>query len=290
MRNAGGTSRGRSNSLVVTAIALACLVGFANLVGAQGSKRYSISIASTILAEPGVANPLPIQIAGDELPKNSFIRIRGLPASATLSEGHMIAAGSWAVPLSALPTLKLTAPISESGKSQLTIALVGIDGTIWAEAKSSLAVVSAASIPIGSQEPNDSETTVATVGPAGAPPPDPPAAGGREAPDAGAAATPQPPALSAEDRERAIRLLGRGDQMMEEGDVASARLYYERAVDIGLAEAAISLAETYDPGELNRWPVMGLQPNIDLARQWYERALQLGAPEAGDRLRRLSSR
>jgi TPR repeat protein len=90
--------------------------------------------------------------------------------------------------------------------------------------------------------------------------------------------------------DRATRLVGRGDQMMQEGDVAGARLFYERAVDIGFAKAAIALAETYDPGELGRWPVRGLQPNVELARQWYERALQLGAPEAGERLRRLSSR
>jgi hypothetical protein len=258
---------------------------------AQGANRYSISIAATILAEPGVANPLPIQIAGNDLPKNSFIRIRGLPASATLSEGHQIAAGSWAVPLSALPTLKLTAPISDTGRTQLTITLVGIDGTVWAESTSSLAAVPAASIPLGTQDPQPPQTTVATVGPAGAPPPDPPAANRRGVPDAGAAAAaPQAPPLSAEDMERATRFVRRGDQLMQEGDVAGARLYYQRAVDIGLAKAAISLAETYDPGELSRWPVIGLQPDVEAAREWYERALQLGAAEAGERLRRLSSR
>jgi len=90
--------------------------------------------------------------------------------------------------------------------------------------------------------------------------------------------------------ERATRFVRRGDQLMQEGDVAGARLYYQRAVDIGLAKAAISLAETYDPGELSRWPVIGLQPDVEAAREWYERALQLGAAEARERLRRLSSR
>lgn len=271
---------------MVLALALACAVSFAN---AQTSGRYSISIAATILAEPGVANPLPIQIAGNALPKNSFIRIRGLPPSATLSEGHVIAAGSWAVPLSALPTLKLTAPISDNGRSQLTITLVGIDGTVWAEARSSLAVVPASSIPVTDEARSQKQTTVATVGPAGAPPPEPTPATRHGLNDTGVV-TPQAPELSAEDAERAERLLGRGNDMMEEGDVAGARLFYQRSVDIGLAKAAIAMAETYDPGELRRWPVRGLQPNIDLARQWYERALQLGAPEASDRLRRLSSR
>lgn len=251
------------------------------------SEDIAINVAAVILAEPGVETPFPIQIAtGGALPKNSFIRIRGLPTSATLSEGHVVAPGSWAVPLSALPSLKLAAPITETGRSELTIALVGIDGKVWAETKASLAIISAAALPVERQTP-PAQTNVAATGPAGAPPP------ALEAPSAGVQTVPGPRALaplSPKDSERARRFVERGNEMMEDGDVAGARLFYQRAAEIGLAEGAIALAETYDPNELRRWPVRGLQGNIELAREWYERARELGAPEAEARLRRLTAR
>jgi TPR repeat protein len=82
----------------------------------------------------------------------------------------------------------------------------------------------------------------------------------------------------------------KGNEQLQEGDIAGARLFYQRAVELGLARAAVALAETYDPNELNRLGVRGMQPDIEAARRWYERALQLGAPEANERLRRLTSR
>jgi len=273
---------------IVILAGMAALLGLGNITAAQAQgEGIAINVAAVILAEPGVETPFPIQIAtAGVLPKNSFIRIRGLPASATLSEGHVVAPGSWAVPLSALPSLKLAAPITETGRSELTIALVGIDGKVWAETKASLAIISAAALPVESQSP-PAQTNVAATGPAGAPPP------GLEVPSAGVQTVPGPRTLtplSPKDGERARRFVERGNQMMEDGDVAGARLFYKRAADIGLAEGAIALAETYDPNELRRWPVRGLEGNIDLAREWYERARELGAPEAEARLRRLTAR
>ena len=270
------------------------------LVGASSAEAqatrgtYSISIAAMLLAEPGVETPLPIQIApSDNLPKSSFIRIRGLPPSVTLSEGHVIAAGSWAVPLSALPTLKLAAPIAGTGKSELTVALVGIDGTVWAESKAALAVIAAASLPVGNHgQAQPVQTTVATVGPANpASKADVPPAITLPESSAGSSASKAPTRtpIKPEDNERAQGLIARGDDMLADGDVAGARLYYQRAADLGLARAAVLLAETYDPEELGRWRITGMRPDVKMARRWYEQALQLGAPEADARLRRLPS-
>lgn len=274
------------------AIALVCWAGVPVVASAQGAGgKYSISIAAMLLAEPGIETPLPIQIApGDDLPKNSFIRIRGLPPTATLSEGHVIAAGSWAVPLSGLPTLKLAAPNSGTSKSELTVALVGIDGNVWAEAKSTLAVISASSLPLGNQAPQTPPQATAAAGP-----PQPDTSNSVTQPEtSGAGAASAPPSsripTTPQDNERALGLVAKGNEMLEEGDVAAARLYYQRGADLGLAKAAVALAETYDPNELSRWPVAGLQADVATARRWYEHALQLGAPEANDRLRRLTSR
>jgi TPR repeat protein len=99
-------------------------------------------------------------------------------------------------------------------------------------------------------------------------------------------AAPQP-AVS-ETRERALRFLRKGNEMLAEGQVAPARPLFERGADLGLAEATMALAATYDPAELGRRPQLrGIQPDLEQARRWYERARMLGAPEAGERLRRL---
>jgi TPR repeat protein len=74
-------------------------------------------------------------------------------------------------------------------------------------------------------------------------------------------------------------LLARGDSLLGVGDIASARLFYERAADIGDGQAALRLGETYDPAFLER---ARLRVQGDRARAvlWYQRARELGASEA----------
>lgn len=87
-----------------------------------------------------------------------------------------------------------------------------------------------------------------------------------------------------------MRLVKRGDEQLADGGIAQARLLYERAADAGLAQGAMALAATYDPDELDRLGVRGLQPDGATAARWYERARQLGAVEAAQRLQRLGAR
>ena len=100
-----------------------------------------------------------------------------------------------------------------------------------------------------------------------------------------AAARPMAP----RDRERVQRLMQKGNQELEDGNVSVARLFYERAADAGLAEAAMALAVTFDLNELTKLKVRGIVPNAKEARRWYERARQLGAAEAERRMRLLSA-
>jgi TPR repeat protein len=92
-----------------------------------------------------------------------------------------------------------------------------------------------------------------------------------------------------EDRERALKLVKKGDEAMADGLVAPARLLYERAADLGLAQAAMALAGTYDAAELTRPNLRGIRPDAKEAKRWYERARQLGAGDANERLRRLGA-
>ena len=40
------------------------------------------------------------------LPKNSFVRVRGLPPTVSLSEGYATAPGAWSVPLTRWPACR----------------------------------------------------------------------------------------------------------------------------------------------------------------------------------------
>jgi TPR repeat protein len=93
--------------------------------------------------------------------------------------------------------------------------------------------------------------------------------------------------MTPQDRERASRLMKRGDELLELGDISGARLYYERSAEAGLAAAAMALAATYDAAELAHLKVRGIAADAKAAKRWYERARELGAGEAEGRLRRL---
>ncbi len=75
-------------------------------------------------------------------------------------------------------------------------------------------------------------------------------------------------------------LRGRGDELMGMGDVASARLFYERAADAGDAHAALLAGHTFNPAILARFGVKGMQGDAAEAEKWYRRAAELGEKSA----------
>ncbi len=241
----------------------------------------TINIGSVIFAEPATETPFPIQIGpADSLPKNSFVRIRGLPPAIALSEGHVIGPGAWAVPFISLPTLRISVPVGVTGKSDVTVSLVTVDGSVLTETRASLVIANAAQLASGKTEPEPKN--VASIGPATS-----------ALPGTGKGTTDIPKSSApprSEEQQRALRFVTKGNELLTEGDISTARLYYQRAIDAGLHEGALAMAETYDPSELARLGVRGLSADPEAARRWYERARQLGAPEADARLRRLGSR
>src|SRR5271155_3776568 len=78
-------------------------------------------------------------------------------------------------------------------------------------------------------------------------------------------------------------LLARGDWLFATGDVASARLLYERAADAGDARAAVRLGETFDPAYLDGSHMRGLHGDPDMAVLWYRHARDLGATGVASR-------
>lgn len=232
-----------------------------------------ISLPPTITGQAATQIAIVVEIGPTAtLPANCFVRIRGLPISVSLSEGHAIAPGSWAIPLASLANLKANLPVGQSGESAVTIHLVSVDGAVLAETQTTLVITAP-------PEPPKAEAPVRAEVPA---PPPPPAAAKPEP----KLPIPRPPELSAEQRQRAEKMMAQGDKFLESGNIEIARQFYQRAADAGYAAGALRLAATFDPGELSRLSIQ-VVPSPAEARRWYERAKELGAPEAEERLVRL---
>jgi hypothetical protein len=265
--------------LASIAAAMVCALA-ASPAWPQSTQRVVLTVPPSISAAPAAKTVLAISVGpANAVPRNSFVRVRGLPPMAALSDGHSIAPGSWAIPIAALPDLTITLPTGAAGKSDVSVTLVSIDGSVLASARTTLVIAA--------------EQTQA--GPAARPPP----AGAKMlragAPVPGPLSTPATtapapkPAISDAAHERGLRLMEKGDQQLNEGNISAARLFYERAADEGLAKGAMALAGTYDASELAQLKVRGVPPDPAQARHWYERARQLGATDADLRLQRLGA-
>jgi TPR repeat protein len=79
-------------------------------------------------------------------------------------------------------------------------------------------------------------------------------------------------------------LLKRGREFMQNGNLAAARLVFQRAAEACDRDAAFALGGTYDPSMLQKLGIRPLTANIAVARAWYENARQLGSYEAAEQL------
>ena len=240
----------------------ACAVVVAGIVTAIGAMESSptastaengprINIATAILARPASEVALPVRIeASERLPPNSFVRVRGLPPSVSLTDGFAIGPGVWAVPLFGLAALKVNVPVGVSGQSDVLVTLVDVEGTIFAEATSTLVVGSSLGYrPAGTDLPK-----------------------------------PWLAEPSGEERESIEKHLARGVSHLAQGNIASAREFFRHAAEAGLAAGATLLATTYDAVELQRMRVVGVLADRDEAQKWYQRAQELGALDEQSRL------
>jgi TPR repeat protein len=95
--------------------------------------------------------------------------------------------------------------------------------------------------------------------------------------------------VAAEDASVIAAKMKIGVELMTYGEVAAARVMFQRAAEAGDGAGAFALAETYDPLVLGGLRLReGIMPDLALARAWYERARDLGSLEARDRISRLA--
>ena len=117
------------------------------------------------------------------------------------------------------------------------------------------------------------------------PPPEMPAAAPTPAPAAAAALAPAQ-LTPAEIQE----LVNRGAQLLATGDIAAARVFFERAAEQGSAAAATAAGKTYDPLYLEETHVRGIRGDPVTAAKWYRRASAAGDKEADLRMQKLIAR
>jgi hypothetical protein len=103
------------------------------------------------------------------------------------------------------------------------------------------------------------------------------------------AAVPTPAGAARLSAGQITELLTRGDIFLHAGDVASARLFYERAADAGDRQAAMRMGATFDPAFLDR---VGVRTRGDTATalSWYRHALDLGAPKTDRQIQSLQTK
>jgi hypothetical protein len=256
-------------------MSISSIVGIAH---AAPPKQPAIIAAPQIWAAPSSETPLNLRIVAKEtIPPQVVLTVRGVPSPVQLSEGKQFGPGVWVIPLKSISNGKLTTAASASGKAELKLALVSLDGKHISERNVTLVLASkpadkpAVNVAAARQttQPNapreNTQLTMAAVTPIKVPP------------------------LTGEAKKRALKLSNKGAEMLADGDILSARPYYEAAANRGLPEAAMALAATYDPTELALMKnVMGVMPDVAEARKWYQKAQLLGAKKAEARLERLA--
>jgi hypothetical protein len=84
-------------------------------------------------------------------------------------------------------------------------------------------------------------------------------------------------------------LLERGNEYLSVGDIAAARLVFERAATAGSVAAMTGLGKAYDPFFFETVRVRGIRPDSAIAADWYRRAAALGDMDSARRLARIQS-
>jgi hypothetical protein len=89
--------------------------------------------------------------------------------------------------------------------------------------------------------------------------------------------------------DEAAVLVKRAKGLITLGDIVAARLMLERAAESQDADAALLLAQTYDPAVLGKPDVRTITPDSAAARSWYQRAAALGSLNARQRLAQMQN-
>ena len=270
------------------AVPLGVLHNDRTLIAAAGDLTLSVK---DIDAEPGSDTPIAVKLpseaelraAGAE--QGTYLLIRNLPEGVSVSAG-MATGHIRVVPLHEVPTLRLISKPSVNAQFQLKFRLIGRDNRLLAETTATVKLSPiqdvAALAPVAPEVPKPLGAQKPQEGPKPQEVPKPPEVQKPQVPSG-----PQAGAEPLTPRAEAV-LLARGQEVMQQGGIAAARLIFQALATRGSAAGALALARSYDPAYV---VPSAVAPELSLteARKWYERAAELGDPDAKRRLAEIPS-
>jgi hypothetical protein len=278
---AGGERAAAPNELVTTQ--------YADRASMVGGRLVVLAPTSPFLNNEAV----PLGLAVHGAARGSKVVIGGYVSGSRFSVGGAIGPGTWGLNVSQLDGVVMAPPLGFTGAMEVIFELRLADGSVVDRKRSRLEW---SAPPMTTEVPPVAAVTGVLSGPhrpTGSAGDRRRLAGARVAPIATPGApsptrsTPIPRKLSAAELGA---LLKRGNELVARGDLAGARLVFERAAEAGESSAALALASTYDPRVLEQLGERGLAPDIAMARFWYQKAKELGSKEAPERLEVLVSR
>jgi hypothetical protein len=193
-----------------------------------------------------------------------YLFIRGLPAEAELLAGRRSRSGAWFVKDEKLHDLALS--VGEAAKGDYPIEVYTLESGDAPQARRSLVLRVEADQQSYEVGPTMSWASALLD----------------LMPSPRATAEPVVPAESAV-------LLKRAKNLLEEGDIAAARLILLHLAERGEGDAAYELARTFDQEALTALGARGVGGDQASAHRWYEQASQQGNASATERLKILAS-
>jgi hypothetical protein len=223
--------------------------------------------------------PLPLTVVVEHSRKDEVLLFTGLVAGTRLSAGTLTGASTWRLSPDKLAGLYLYPPKDFVGVMNTAVDLIGADKRLLDSRAVQLKWISKQTNPAPAQATVPAPAAAAALAPAPV----------RAAEAATVLATtgeqigvraPRPTAVEPIDPGEVDLLMQQGRQALTGGDISAARVAFRRLADAGNAEAALALAQTYDPFYLARHNVIGLSGDRTTAKELYERARELGSTEA----------
>ncbi len=212
---------------------------------------YSLLVPARLSVRAGERRPLGLRI--EPMPDEMaslLVVVRSMPPWLTLSKGSTLGNEVWFMPAHMAGDLDVELGPAAEGSAEIKVQLATIDGRILTE---TVVTIVAARV----------------LGPSTAP------------------LMASPTDLG---EQGLMRLLARGELLIDTGEVEAARTLLRTAAEAGSVAAALKLAETYDPGEVQRLGMAVASADPSLAARWYERAEALGSQVASARLAALGRR
>lgn len=218
------------------------------------------TVIQSLAGEPGKPLPLAIAPPAGGSQDFRFVMVRGLPETVSITAGFRVRQ-SWFIAIKDIDGVQLLSPDNFRGNFMLEFFY-------FRDSQEAPLATAAVNVRLGSGA-GDSPTLTATVPPQVEQP----------------AAKPKRPRPVAFSAEQEAEMLLKGDEYLNMGDVASARLLFEDLAAHGSAKGTLAMGRTYDPNFLKEaWVAGGLQPNMDKAKLWYQRAADMGSNDAQKRL------